>query len=261
MKKMFSAIAAVVLSVSLSAGSVMAAPSKTSNVTASNGYIIRNDIDSAPSFQQLKQTAPGIANGIDKVNSMLSGDSTMPGTAVTDTLKAELKDMANDPSLPASARESAGQVEKEISDKNLQAATGFFDLDADSANATKTKDGRYDVILNFPMLTRMMLNVTILHFSITRTTWEMIQPYNVDYNRKNIGSYFQDFSPVMILCNVSTSGSSSQNGSTGTANTSGSSSAIRSPKTEDTTGSWLGYAVAAIALAGAGVLVIRRKRA
>lgn len=281
MKKMLSAIAAVILAVSLSAGSVMAAGSDTAtsitivnNNESGDRYVVKN-ITEVPSFKQIEESAPKVAEAIKAVNQVLNDASSTSEDVkkVTDTLVNELEAVANsdDPNLPASVKESAKAVAEAIKKEGLETLTGFFDVDRTGEGVEKTANGEYIVRLKIPTITSAVKTVKVLHYSTQRNVWELLDAtINPDLT---ITVIFPDLSPVMILCNAGavnnvvnmsgTSGSTTGSRSTSatTSTTTSATSTAKSPKTEDTTGSWMGFAIAAIVLAGAGVLVIRRKRA
>lgn len=284
MKKMLSAIAAVILAVSLSAGSVMAAGSKTAYVNVvttqadanyKDQYVARN-IEDVESFRQLKEDHPAVAKAIeDFQNSLGEGVAQDKKDKARVNLIDALNAVANDPNTAESIRQTAATVVKAIEENNLAPLTDFFDLDKTGEDVHKTADGKYEVTLEVPSLTDDVTTVEVLHFSTARNVWELISVPESAIDRKNktITVIFDDLSPVMILCNASAGGnvidmsgekssvSNRQGTSAKISTTTSATSAAKSPKTEDTTGSWMGFAVAAIALAGAGVLVIRRKRA
>jgi len=137
-------------------------------------------------------------------------------------------------------------IASEIEGKSL--VTAFMDL-RKIGDVSKTADGKYQVTLSVPALTKGMTDVKVLHFSTERKVWEVITPSNVDLDNKEITFELQDLSPIAIIAKV--------DASQAVTNTTGT-----SPKTGvEANNTWAGFGVTAVVLLSAAVVVVRRKRA
>ena len=108
-------------------------------------------------------------------------------------------------------------------------------------------DGRYQVTLSVPALTKGMTDVKVLHFSTARNVWEVITPSNVDLNNKELTFEVQDLSPIAIIAKV--------DASQAVTNTTGT-----SPKTGVDSTNTVPFAGAAVVLLGAAAVVAFRKK-
>ena len=108
-------------------------------------------------------------------------------------------------------------------------------------------DGRYQVTLSVPALTKGMTDVKVLHFSTARNVWEVITPSNVDLNNKELTFEVQDLSPIAIIAKVDASQE--------VTNTTGT-----SPKTGVDSTNTVPFAGAAVVLLGAAAVVAFRKK-
>ena len=90
-------------------------------------------------------------------------------------------------------------IASEIEGKSL--VTAFMDL-RKIGDVSKTADGKYQVTLSVPALTKGMTDVKVLHFSTERKVWEVITPSNVDLDNKEITFELQDLSPIAIIAKV-----------------------------------------------------------
>ena len=93
-------------------------------------------------------------------------------------------------------------IASEIEGKSL--VTAFMDL-RKIGDVSKTADGKYQVTLSVPALTKGMTDVKVLHFSTERKVWEVITPSNVDLDNKEITFELQDLSPIAIIAKVDAS--------------------------------------------------------
>ena len=114
-------------------------------------------------------------------------------------------------------------------------------------DVSKTADGKYQVTLSVPALTKGMTDVKVLHFSTARNVWEVITPSNVDLNNKELTFEVQDLSPIAIIAKV--------DASQAVTNTTGT-----SPKTGVDSTNAVPFAGAAVVLLGAAAVVAFRKK-
>ena len=114
-------------------------------------------------------------------------------------------------------------------------------------DVSKTADGKYQVTLSVPALTKGMTDVKVLHFSTEREVWEVITPSNVDLDNKEITFELQDLSPIAIIAKV--------DASQAVTNTTGT-----SPKTGVDSTNTVPFAGAAVVLLGAAAVVAFRKK-
>ena len=124
--------------------------------------------------------------------------------------------------------------------------TAFMDL-RKIGDVSKTADGKYQVTLSVPALTKGMTDVKVLHFSTERKVWEVITPSNVDLDNKEITFELQDLSPIAIIAKV--------DASQAVTNTTGT-----SPKTGVDSTNTVPFAGAAVVLLGAAAVVAFRKK-
>lgn len=254
MKKLFAGVLSVILGIGISAGAVMAAPSASAQpsvVNTGNGadqYIV-SEYRSSANYKTMNASTPSLVTALEDGNTSIANGGSSAGSAST-ALKDTLQKISSDTSLPQTVRDSARQVLSEVQDKK-QPVTNFFDLDKTGENVRKTSDGKYEVTLKIPSLTTSTTGIVILHYSVERQTWEIITPSDIDLANQEITAAFDDLGPIMVLADTNEAN---------TVTTMTGSSA-KSPKTEDTTGRWIGFAAAALVLAGAAAVAFRRKRA
>ena len=135
-------------------------------------------------------------------------------------------------------------IASELEGKSL--VTAFMDL-RKIGDVSKTADGKYQVTLSVPALTKGMTDVKVLHFSTERKVWEVIAPSNVDLDNKEITFELQDLSPIAIIAKV--------DASQAVTNTTGT-----SPKTGVDSTNTVPFAGAAVVLLGAAAVVAFRKK-
>lgn len=135
-------------------------------------------------------------------------------------------------------------IASEIEGKSL--VTAFMDL-RKIGDVSKTADGKYQVTLSVPALTKGMTDVKVLHFSTERKVCEVITPSNVDLDNKEITFELQDLSPIAIIAKV--------DASQAVTNTTGT-----SPKTGVDSTNTVPFAGAAVVLLGAAAVVAFRKK-
>ena len=124
--------------------------------------------------------------------------------------------------------------------------TAFMDV-TPIDGGIKFADGRYQVTLSVPALTKGMTDVKVLHFSTARNVWEVITPSNVDLNNKELTFEVEDLSPIAIIAKV--------DASQAVTNTAGT-----SPKTGVDSTNTVPFAGAAVVLLGAAAVVAFRKK-
>lgn len=242
--KMLKRVLAGVMTAALvltSAVGVFAAGSRTKNVTVVGDdaayYKVDQAIQSTDAYKALKTSAPEITDIIDEVN---SGRKDMDGFA--EWLADYLKGLTDD-----KAKESAQKVLDSI--KGMEFATDIFDL-IPVGDVKKNANGNYEVTLNVPSLTKRSTDVKALHYSDKRHLWEVIDPKNVDLDKKTVTVEFEDLSPVAIIAKQ------------GTVETTvnGSQTQGTSPKTEGVSSVWMMWIGAAFVLAATGSAVVYRKK-
>lgn len=142
-----------------------------------------------------------------------------------------------------SIAELAPELEADLADKDM--ITPFFDL-IPINGGIRTDDGKYLVTLSVPTLTEGMTDVKLLHYSTVRSTWEIVEPTDVDYASQEITAEFEDLSPVAVIAN--TDNAAAADTATGT-----------SPQTGMSYG-WMVWLGAAVVLAAAGAVTYRKAR-
>lgn len=185
---MVCALAAVMTVGSASVAS--AAGSRTMNVTVqAEGISVAAKIEESEAYKQLKESAPEVVSILDKVN-----DGTMEMKDVT----AELTKMAEgltDETAKAALEEVITKLE------NKDFVTGFVDLTAD-ATAEKNENGKYEVTIDVPSMTDEATGYDVLHYSVERSVWELIEPSETDAEAKTITAEFEDLSPVAVVADA-----------------------------------------------------------
>lgn len=198
--------------------SVFAAGSKTTQATPAGESVGKYEMieGTEENFKEVAEKAPEVAEKIMAINE---------GTATLESIAEQLKE--------------------ELTGKVL--VTKFFDVKPIDGGV-KAEDGKYIVTFHVPNLTEALQDVKVLHYSTERAVWEVINPENVDYAKKEITAKFEDLSPVAIIGKNTGAGSST----TG-------SSASTSPKT-GVGSDWGIYVSASVLLLGAAVVVLGRNR-
>ncbi len=198
--------------------SVFAAGSKTTQATPAGESVGKYEMieGTEENFKEVAEKAPEVAEKIMAINE---------GTATLESIAEQLKE--------------------ELTGKVL--VTKFFDVKPIDGGV-KAEDGKYIVTFHVPNLTEALQDVKVLHYSTERAVWEVINPENVDYAKKEITAKFEDLSPVAIIGKNTGAGSST----TG-------SSASTSPKT-GVGSDWGIYVGASVLLLGAVAVVLGRNR-
>ena len=201
--------------------SVFAAGSKTTQATPAGESVGKYEMieGTEENFKEVAEKAPEVVEKIVAINE---------GTATLESIA-----------------EQAEQLKEEITGKVL--VTKFFDVKPIDGGV-KAEDGKYIVTFHVPNLTEALQDVKVLHYSTERAVWEVINPENVDYAKKEITAKFEDLSPVAIIGKNTGAGSSTTD-----------SSASTSPKT-GVGSDWGIYVSASVLLLGAAVVVLGRNR-
>ena len=138
---------------------------------------------------------------------------------------------------------AAPEIASDLEGKSL--ITSFEDLVAKNGAPTTDVKG---VKISVPALTSGMSDVAIVHYSTTRSTWEVITPDSVDLENKEVTASFKDLSTVAVIAKVDAS--KAADNATGTA-----------PKTGvEANNSWMAWGCAAVVLMAAAVLTFKKKR-
>lgn len=216
-KKLFGTILAAALIVSQAVTAFAAGESKGGEMalvgdSAGKYELVEATADSLP---DLAASAPEVMAKIEAVN---SGAETLQSVA----------DLA-----PDLADDLAGKV----------MLTKFYDL-IPINGGVQTEDGKYRVNLSVPALSGNVSEVGLLHYSTSRSVWEIVEPEAVDYTNKEVTVIFEDLSPVAVIGKVS----GGADASVGT-----------SPKTGMTYG-WAAWLGAAVVLGVTGTAVYRKAR-
>lgn len=208
--------------------SVFAAGSKTTQATPAGDSVGKYEMieGTEENFKELAEKTPEVAEKITAINE---------GTATLESI-VEL--------VEKQSSEQAEQLKEALKDKVL--ITKFFDVEPINGGL-KSEDGKYIVTFHIPNLTEALQDVKVLHYSTERAVWEVINPENVDYAKKEITAKFEDLSPVAIVGKNTGAGSS-------TGSTEGT-----SPKT-GVSSDWGIYVGASVLLLGAAVVVLGRNR-
>ena len=121
----------------------------------------------------------------------------------------------------------------------------FFDLTAVGTHTECVNRGYHTVTLKVDAMTKKWDNITLVHYSTARTTWETFSgdKLKVDYDKGTLTFNVEDFSPFAIYADIV------EEGSSGT-----------SPSTQGVSSTWMLYAAMALIVLGSGVVVYQKKR-
>lgn len=162
-------------------------------------------------------------------------------------LSADVADLISQIDAGTKTLEDLGKAVPEIASdlEGKSLITSFEDLVAKNGAPTTDVKG---VKISVPALTSGMSDVAIVHYSTTRSTWEVITPDSVDLENKEVTASFKDLSPVAVIAKVDAS--KAADNATGTA-----------PKTGvEANNSWMAWGCAAVVLMAAAVLTFKKKR-
>ena len=170
--------------------SVFAAGSKTTQATPAGESVGKYEMieGTEENFKEVAEKAPEVVEKIVAINE---------GTATLESIA-----------------EQAEQLKEELTGKVL--VTKFFDVKPIDGGV-KAEDGKYIVTFHVPNLTEALQDVKVLHYSTERAVWEVINPENVDYAKKEITAKFEDLSPVAIIGKNTGAGSSTTDSSASTS--------------------------------------------
>ena len=238
MKKRLLAVIAAAAMVMTSAVGVFAAGSQTTSIKAvqnettdaNNYYETTKNIASAPSFIALKEIVPEVTALIEQVNS---------GAISSEKFLEEI----------ASLEGVSEEVKQNVEGKEM--LTDVFDLE--KVGEPQKVNGKYRVTLEIPGLTAETTGLGLLHLT-SEGKWEYIPPVegSIDLTKKTASFDFDSLSPVFLVADA---GNIDKTATTSDKKTD---STARSPKTSQTS-DWMVWAVMAALLAGAGVVVLRKK--
>ena len=140
-----------------------------------------------------------------------------------------------------------------IKSNNMVAFTDVFDVQpvGDAVN-----NETHEFALHIPTLTSEMKVIRFLHFSLDRGVWEILTPVSVDYDEKIVVLRTEDLSPLMgfYTDKLSTGGDNNNQPAQTPAPT-----VPTSPKTAGVASNWMLWMAAAVVLAAAGTVVVKRK--
>ena len=239
MKKRLLAVIAAAAMVMTSAMGVFAAGSQTTSIKAvqndftdeENYFTTTQNVETTDSFIALQGKVPEITALIEQVNS---------GEITTEKFLEEI----------AALQDVSEEVKQNIEGKEM--LTNVFDLDK-VGDPEKTADGKYRVTLEIPGLTAKTTGLGLLHLT-SEGKWEYIPVVegSINVEKKTASFDFESFSPVLLVADKGTLDTTATTSDKKTDSTS------KSPKTAQTS-DWMVWAVMAAVLAGAGVVVLRKK--
>ena len=181
----------------------------------------------------------------------VTGDSkesyAFEGMSAATGLSADVADLISQINAGTKTLDDLGKAAPEIASdlEGKSLITSFEDLVAKNGAPTTDVKG---VKISVPALTSGMSDVAIVHYSTTRSTWEVITPDSVDLENKEVTASFKDLSPVAVIAKVDAS--KAADNATGTA-----------PKTGvEANNSWMAWGCAAVVLMAAAVLTFKKKR-
>ena len=79
--------------------------------------------------------------------------------------------------------------------------TAIQDLSLHENNGKPTKQNNVTITWEVPNLSKNIdtANVKVLHYSVERSTWEILTPKSVNTDSKTITQEFKDLSPVAVM--------------------------------------------------------------
>ena len=245
MKKRLLAVIAAAAMVMTSAMGVFAAGSQTTSIKAvqnettdaNNYYETTKNIASAPSFIALKEIVPEVTALIEQVNS---------GAISSEKFLEEI----------ASLEGVSEEVKQNVEGKEM--LTDVFDLE--KVGEPQKVNGKYRVTLEIPGLTANTTGLGLLHLT-SAGVWEYIPVVegSIDLTKKTASFDFDSFSPVLLVADEGTfDTTATTSDKTSTTSDKKTDSTSKSPKTSQSS-DWMVWAVMAALLAGAGVVVLRKK--
>ena len=245
MKKRLLAVFAAAAMVMSSAMGVFAAGSQTAYVKAvanettddANYYVTTQDVESTDTFKALQGKVPEITALIEQVNAgEISAEEFLKAIAALEGVSEEVKQ---------------GIEGKEM-------LTDVFDLE--KVGEPQKVNGKYRVTLEIPGLTANTTGLGLLHLT-SAGVWEYIPVVegSIDLTKKTASFDFDSFSPVLLVADEGTfDTTATTSDKTSTTSDKKTDSTSKSPKTSQSS-DWMVWAVMAALLAGAGVVVLRKK--
>lgn len=185
MKKGLVRIVAACLTIVMTAGAVMAAPSPTKNGAVSQDFMINGKKADPNKYEaefKTKLEDLGLKKEVlDQIN-----DINKDPEKIQEILKDKDLVVAEDDDIDVSA---------------LELLTSIQDLSiVDKETGEIAKDLK-DVTLTWevPNLKEGIGEIRVLHYSMVRDVWELLKPEKIDYKEKAITQNFEDLSPVGVL--------------------------------------------------------------
>ena len=65
--------------------------------------------------------------------------------------------------------------------------------------AEENEEGNYEISISVPSLTDKMENVEILHYSMDRSVWEIVEPTDVDLEKKLLKQNLKIFLRLLLF--------------------------------------------------------------
>lgn len=164
------------------------------NVLTADERIEKREAKDREIFKAAEEKAPAVFENIVKINKMINELVLKADEAKKEEIKLDaLVEVAD-----KMTEEAKAEVKEKLENKEL--LTKFIEL-APIDGGIKDDDGKYVVTLSLPVLTDELKDkgVNILHFSLERELWEVIEPENIDFEEKEITAKFEDLSPIAFV--------------------------------------------------------------
>ncbi len=215
--------------------SVSAAGSKTeevdveTNLGSNAGYTVESEADT---FDYLEDVTGLVEDKTPAEQAELKTSAKEAQAAIVEMNKNANK-------IPESVIADIKEDKAKLEDTTL--ICPVFDLEAYGEHAQCIIDGFHTLKLNVPALKNCdPKSVVVLHYSVTRGYWEVVEDVKVDGT--TLSGKFYDLSPVAIYAKVTTGGA-----------------AGTSPSTVGTSSTWMLLAAVAVVALGAGVVATQKK--
>ena len=93
------------------------------------------------------------------------------------------------------------QLKEILGYDNMTLLTAIQDLSLHENNGKPTKQNNVTITWEVPNLSKNIdtANVKVLHYSVERSTWEILTPKSVNIDSKTITQEFKDLSPVAVM--------------------------------------------------------------
>lgn len=216
---------------------VMAAPSVTANGGVAQDSVTVGGEALDTSKYETKFSAEAVAEDV----------KALIDAPVNEAIEAVNADSAKVADIVKEAAVATGDT---VDTSKLQMLTQIQDLSIREVGTGKLVEDAKNVTVTWevPNLTEGMGEVRVLHYSVQRKVWELLQPDKVDFANKAITQTFEDLSPVAVVYVPA-------EGTTTTATT------TDNVKTGDTMNTVLYVVIAAAAVIMIGALVLGKKKA